>query len=289
MSAGATLAAPPVTLEPGAVMAKAASENFPVALRILPRRQREQLLAVYAYARFVDDVGDLAAGDRRAQLDWVEAELDRALAGTATHPVLVGAGELARALGTGRQPFADLLAANRQDQEVTRYATFDDLAAYCALSANPVGHLVLAVFGIGGSLARQRSDDICTALQVIEHLQDVAEDHAVGRVYLPSEDCARFGVEPSDLAAPHASAALRRLVAFECGRARRLLGTGAPLVASATGAARAALAGFVGGGLAQLDALAACEYDVLGHTVKASKLAVARRALALVRHAGADQ
>lgn len=279
MSDGATLAAPAVALEPGAVMAKAADENFPVALRIVPRRQREQLLTVYAYARFVDDVGDRVGGDRRAQLDWVEAEFDRALEGRATHPVLVGAGRLAVDLGIGREPFAALLAANRQDQEVTRYESFDELVHYCTLSANPVGHLVLAIFGIGGALARRRSDDICTALQVIEHLQDVAEDYVAGRVYLPRQDLDAFGACVEDCGAPAASPALRRVVAFECGRARELLDSGAPLVAAASGAARAALAGFVGGGRAQLDALEACGYDVLACRAKATKAAVGRHAL----------
>ena len=283
MSTGATIAAPAATFEPGAVMAKAASENFPVALRLVPRTQRDQLLAVYGYARLVDDVGDLAPGDRRAQLDWVEAELDRALEGRATHPVFVRAGDMAAATGAGRQPFADLIAANRMDQEVARYATFADLVGYCALSANPVGHLVLAVFQIPGERARRRSDDICTALQIIEHLQDVAEDYGAGRVYLPLEDCARFGVGIDELAKGAASPALRRLVAFEAARARALLVAGSPLVADASGAARAALAGFVGGGWAQLDALEACGYDVLAHRVKASRSGVARRALGVWR------
>lgn len=276
MTAAVAVEHPAPPLDQGAILAKAAAENFPVALRVLARQQRSSLMAIYGYARFVDDVGDLVEGDRTAQLDWVEAELDRALAGEASHPIFVQAGELARRYGIGRRPFADLIAANRQDQVVRCYRTFDELVGYCALSANPVGRLVLAVFGLEDATCAEWSDEICTALQVIEHLQDVAEDRAAGRVYLPLEDLDRFGVPLAALDEPSASPALRRLVAFECGRARSLLRAGRPLVRRASGGARLALAGFVGGGLAQLEAIEAVEYDVLGRRAKASPLAVAR-------------
>jgi squalene synthase HpnC len=263
-----------------AVLAKAASENFPVALRLLPSLTRGHLLAVYGFARFVDDLGDLAGGDRLAQLDWAEAELDRALAGTATRPVFAAAGEMASACGAPRQPFADLIAANRQDQVVLRYATFGELVGYCALSANPVGRLVLAVFGRSGPLLEGWSDSICTGLQLVEHWQDVAEDYRAGRVYLPLEDLAHFGVDEEELGGGVASPAFRRLMAFETARAVRWLHAGRPLVAALSGAARFAVAGFLGGGLAQSDAIAAAGYDVLAHQVKASKRAVARRGAA---------
>ncbi|HLI15224.1 MAG TPA: squalene synthase HpnC [Acidimicrobiales bacterium] len=264
------------SFELGSVLAKARGENFPVASRLLPVRVRRQLLAIYGFARFVDDVGDLAPGDRLAALEWAEAELDRALDGRATHPVFVAAGRLAAELGLDRRPFADLIAANRLDQEVKRYPTWEALEHYCSLSANPVGRLVLAVFGQPSAEAAVLSDRICTALQVVEHLQDVREDFAAGRVYLPAEDLARFGVEEADLAAAAASPRLRRAVAFEAGRARRLLVAGAPLIGLVPGAGRVAIAGFVGGGLAQLDALEAAAYDVLARPVKARRAAVAR-------------
>ncbi len=275
-------------------MAKAAGENFPVASRLLPRREREWLLAVYGFARFVDDLGDLAAGDRLAQLEWAEAELDRGLDCRATHPVFVRAGEMSRASGAGRQPFADLIAANRQDQLVTRYAGYGELADYCALSANPVGRLVLAAFGRRSPLLVEWSDSICTGLQLVEHWQDVAEDYAAGRVYLPLEDLERFGVAESELAGrPSAgggpSPAFRRLMAFEVSRARELLVAGRPLVRALGGAQRVAVAGFLGGGLAQLEAIEAAGYDVVGRRVKASKAAVARAALGAWLAAGASR
>ena len=269
-------------LDAGEVMAKSATENFTVASRLLPAAAREHLLAVYGFARFVDDVGDLAAGDRERQLDWVERELDRALAGEAEHHVFVRIGRSAAALGLERTPFADLVAANRQDQRVGRYACFEDLAAYCALSANPVGRLVLAILGRRDELAAGLSDKICTGLQLVEHWQDVAEDYRAGRIYLPLEDMERFGVEEDDLGRSNVTPTLRRLLAFEVGRARRLLHEGQPLVRLLSGTGRIAIAGFVGGGLAQLDAIERNGYDVLAQSIKATKTAVAARSLRVV-------
>ena len=266
-------------LDPAALADQAGAENFPVALALLGRAAREDLRAIYGFARLVDDVGDRAPGDRIAGLDWVEAELDRALAGDATHPVFVALGATARRIGVGREPFVDLVAANRQDQLVSRYPRYADLEAYCALSANPVGRLVLAVFGRTDARAAALSDSICTGLQLVEHWQDVGEDFAAGRVYLPVEDLERFAVPEAALGARAASPELRRLLAFEVGRARRLLDAGRPLVDLLGGTARLAIAGFIGGGLAQLDAIERAGYDVLAAPVKASKWAVARRSL----------
>ena len=261
------------------VMAKADAENFTVASRLLPRAERDHLLAIYGFARLVDDVGDLAEGDRGAQLDWVEAEFDRALTGDATHPVFRRLAATIGAIGVGRQPFADLVRANRQDQVVSRYATYEELAAYCRLSADPVGRLVLAVFGRTDPLAVELSDRVCTGLQLVEHWQDVAEDFAAGRVYLPEEDLSRFGVDEAVIASGAATPAFRRLMSFECARSARLLHAGAPLVGLLSGRARLAVAGFVGGGLAQLAAIESVGYDVLGHRAKAAKGSVATHSL----------
>lgn len=278
--------ATPVGLATADVMAKAGAENFPVATRLLPSRIRRQLLAIYGYARFVDDVGDLAPGDRLAQLDWVEGELDRALAGAASHPVFVAVGRLAAEIGVGRRPFVDLIEANRQDQVVTRYPSYQHLEAYCALSANPVGRLVLAVFGRRDAESAEFSDRVCTALQLVEHFQDVAEDFAAGRVYLPAEDLTRFGVDESALAAGSATSAVRRLMAFEAARTRRLLDSGRPLVTLLSGWGRVAVAGFVGGGLAQLDAIERHGFDVLSGPVKATRSRVGSSTLGVWVAAG---
>ena len=246
------------------VFAQARDENFPVASRLLPARQREHLLAVYGFARLTDDIGDEATGDRAALLDWLEAELERAGAGTATHPVLERLTPTIRRLDLPLQPFRDLIEANRVDQRVHRYETFEDLVGYCMLSAAPVGRLVLHLFGAATPERLARSDEVCIGLQVVEHLQDVAEDASRGRVYLPARDLAVEGCTPADLAAAHASPALRRVVAREVGRARALLAAGPPLAATLPLRPRLAVAGFAAGGQAALDAIERAGYDVLG-------------------------
>jgi squalene synthase HpnC len=277
-----------LALEPKAVLDQAGAENFPVASRILPRRDREHLEAIYGFARLIDDIGDESPGDRLAELAWAEAELDRAFAGGAVHPIFKRAATTARAIGTTRVPFLALIAANRRDQTVTRYLTIADLEDYCALSANPVGRLVLAVFGADSAATRQASDAICTGLQLVEHLQDVGEDYAAGRIYLPTEDLERFGVAEADLGAQSATPALRRLVAFEVARSHGYFHDGAPLVGMLSGTSAIAIAGFIGGGLAQLDAIEAASFDVLAAPVKASHTAVARKAArTLVRRSAA--
>ena len=154
---------------------------------------------------------------------------------------------LSRSVTSPRQPFADLIQANRQDQVVTRYATAADLFGYCELSANPVGRIVLHVFGAFTPERAVASDRVCTALQLAEHWQDVAEDLRAGRVYLPAQDMERFGCTEADLAAATAAPQVRALMAFEVQRARRLLDEGAPLVGNLHGAARVAVAGYVAG------------------------------------------
>jgi squalene synthase HpnC len=164
------------------------------------------------------------------------------------------------------QPFLDLIQANRQDQVVTRYQTFDELLAYCRLSANPVGRIVLYVFGAATPPRERLSDLVCTALQLAEHWQDVAEDLRAGRVYLPGKDLAAYGVTEADLAAPSTSPQVRALLAFEVRRAADLLDEGARLTGTLRGYARAAVAGYVAGGRAALAAITASDGDVLAAT-----------------------
>jgi squalene synthase HpnC len=261
-----------------------ARENFPVALRVLPGRYRRHLLAVYAYARHVDDVGDEPGGiDRLAALDVIESDLRALYAGRETTQPVVRA--LASAVSECRPPLdalVRLIEANRMDQRVTRYATFDELVDYCRLSANPVGELVLHIFGQARPATLALSDRICTALQLIEHLQDVAEDRRRGRTYLPAEDLARFGVTEDELTRPAASQELRELIGFEAERAGAWLESGAPLVSALTGSARLAVSGYVAGGRATLDALAAAGHDPLRYAVRPRRRRVIRRWLAAV-------
>lgn len=261
------------------VMQKANVENFAVASRLVPRRYREHLLAMYGFARFVDDIGDLSSGDRTAQLDWAQSEIARAIDGHGTHPIFVKAATSARTLHMDSAPFLDLIQANRQDQVVSRYQSYADLEQYCSLSANPVGQMVLAIFAVRGDERSNRSDEACTALQIIEHLQDVREDAGHDRIYLPKEDLDRFGVTEAELTRSTSSPALRKLVAFESARAQELLEESRDLVRLVHGWARIAIAGFIGGGLAQLEALSAAKFDILSQEVKATKTSMMRNTI----------
>ena len=246
------------------IMDQKGSENFPVALRAVPARPRAHLLAVYGFARLVDDIGDEYDGDRLAALDWIEAELARARTGEATHPVMVQLTPLFADVDVGDEPFLALIEANRVDQRKHRYQTQAELAEYCTLSANPVGRLVLAVFGAATPERIALSDAVCAGLQLVEHLQDIGEDYTEkGRIYFPADEMARFGVDEDDLGAARASAPLRRLVAHQCHTARGLLGRGEPLVISLSGWAKVTVAGYAAGGLAALDAIAGADHDVL--------------------------
>jgi squalene synthase HpnC len=267
--------------------AKASGENFPVALRLLPARYRRHLQAVYGYARAVDDMGDEAPPGQRARLlDDLEADLGRLYrfqGSDSAEPPRLGVVRALAPVVAGcdvpQQPFLDLIQANRQDQVVTRYATFDDLVGYCELSANPVGRIVLYVFGAVSPDRLVLSDRVCTALQLAEHWQDVAEDLRAGRIYLPAEDLSTYGVSEADLAAATASPQVRELMAFEVRRARELLDQGAPLIGNLRGAARVAVAGYVAGGRAALAAIAGAGHDVLRATPKPRRGRLVREVL----------
>lgn len=281
----ATKPAPPDLPTPSEVLGRAGSENFTVASRLLPARERGHLLAFYGFARFTDQLGDAYPGDRRAALDWLEAETSAALLDPApAHPLVGPAARSVTELGLQPRPLFDLIEANRQDQVVRSYPTADALIGYCALSANPVGRLVLGAFGHQDDQRVAWSDAVCTGLQLVEHWQDVREDASAGRIYLPSDDLARFGVDPSDLVQPPpAGRDLRALMVFEVARARAWLDRGAPLVTSLRGPARLAVAGFVAGGHAALDGIARRDFDVLTPPARPRPAAVARHLLGLRR------
>jgi squalene synthase HpnC len=264
------------------VAANASGENFPVALKVLPERYRRHLTALYCFARLTDDLGDEArevtglgpadAGYRLRLLDELAADVDRIYQGaTPRSPVMQDMARTVAQCQIPAAPLHDLIQANRQDQQVTRYQTFAELCRYCELSANPVGRIVLYIFGAATPERMRLSDRICTALQLAEHWQDVAEDLANGRVYLPAEDLARFGCTEADLARPAAGMAVRDLMRFETDRAAGLLDQGAPLVGTLRGAARLAVAGYLAGGRAALAAIRAQRYDVLSATARPRK------------------
>jgi squalene synthase HpnC len=251
---------------------KMRAENFPVALRALPARPRDHLTRVYAYARFVDDVGDTAAGDRRALLDQVEADLRALGLGSARLPAVAGLEPVFDACEVPLDPFVDLIEANRVDQRTLRYESFDDLLGYCQLSAAPVGRIVLHIAAAATIANVADSDAVCAALQVLEHCQDVGEDARAGRVYLPAADLRETGVTDADLLAATTCAGLRRAVAVQVGRSDELLGAGRDLVRRLSGWPRIAVSGYLGGGIATAEALRGARYHVLERTIRPSKL-----------------
>jgi squalene synthase HpnC len=274
--------------EPGSGIAAAMAErstgeNFPVALRVLPARYRQHLMAVYGFARTIDDIGDRApAGQRQDLMDELQTDLGRLYTGGAAQPQSSVIRALAPVVGQcaiPQQPFLDLIAANRQDQVITRYRTFRELKGYCVLSANPVGRIVLYVFGQFTPERAELSDRVCTALQLAEHWQDVGEDYRAGRIYVPGNDLDAYDCSEAELGAPRASAGLRSLMAFETQRARALLDSGAPLVGTLRGFARVAVAGYLAGGRAALAAIGQADHDVLGATPRPGKARTAAEML----------
>ncbi|WUJ70432.1 squalene synthase HpnC [Kribbella soli] len=253
------------------------TENFPVALKLLPAAHRESLHAVYGYARTVDELGDSYIGDRTAALRAFKVDLDRIWADEEPdHPVLRRLRPIVQQHDLPADPFHRLIQANLQDQTVTRYRTFEDLIGYCRLSADPVGRMVLGVFDVHDPETERLSDLVCTALQLVEHWQDVAEDRRAGRIYLPQADLTTYGVAETDLDQGNATQQLRDLMTFETARAEKMLDDGATIVGRLHGWARISVAGFVAGGQATVRALRRTGGDVLARQAQPSKLDTVR-------------
>lgn len=206
-------------------------ENFPVASRFLRAELRPHLCALYAFARCADDFADAVAyaGRRAEALDRWDAELRRCYHGDAEHPIFIALRETVARFEIPINPLADLLTAFRVDLNVRRYGTFTELRRYCDLSAAPVGRMVLYVFGYRDPELHRFSDEICTALQLANHWQDVAQDLGRDRIYLPEEDLHHFGVTEDELFAHRLTPAFRDLMRFQVGRTRTIFDRGRPL------------------------------------------------------------
>lgn len=260
---------------------KARHENFPVQMRVLPAAVRRDLLALYRYARFVDDLGDESSGDREQALREVADDVARLYDGRGARLEAVrDLAPLVERCAVPADPWLRLVEANLQDQRVTRYATFEDLLGYCELSANPVGEIVLHLFGQADPDRIALSDRVCTGLQLVEHWQDLAEDHRAGRVYLPQEDMRAFGVTEDMLAAPRASRELVDLVGFETDRALAWIDAGAFLVPLLHGWARLAVSGYISGGRAAAAGIKRLGYDTLAGVPKPTSKEILRTLLA---------
>ena len=201
--------------------------------------------------------------DVRRDVEKLHAEFSGRNPVSPRHPVFIALRETIRECDIPRAPFADLLTAFRQDQTTPRYPTFDDVLGYCKNSANPVGHLVLYLCGYRDAERQLLSDYTCTALQIANFWQDVARDYDKGRIYLPLESLAKFGVSEDDIAQRRATPQFREMLKFEVQRARDWFAEGLPLAGKVDKHLALDIELFSRGGLAVLDAIERQNYDVL--------------------------
>jgi squalene synthase HpnC len=259
------------------VASRARTENFPVASLLFPRRLRPHLRAIYGFARLVDILGDEVEGDRLAALSDLDRELESCYTGTPTWPVMQALQPTIREFSLSREPFERLIEANRMDQRISEYETWGDLREYCRHSADPVGRLVLGLLRLDhDKVLVSASDDVCTGLQLVNFLQDVPRDLALGRIYLPAEERRRFRVTVLD----RPNAALTELLIFEAARARELLQRGQVLHSVIGGRVGRAVGLFARGGLAALDALESAHWDVFTQRPRPSRARLALAAFA---------
>jgi squalene synthase HpnC len=226
--------------------------------------------AIYAYARIADDYADEERS--RARLDEWETELDLAYRGAPRHPVMIALADTVRRFDIPRTPFQDLLTAFRSDLDFQGYATLDDLLEYSRCSANPVGRLVLYLFGYRDAERQHLADLVCSGLQLANFWQDVAVDLTKGRIYLPREDMARFGVTAADLYAARATPAFVDLLRHEVECARAMLLRGAELHRTVDKRLGRDVLMFAGGGLAILRAIERVGWDVFARRPQLTKL-----------------
>ncbi|MSP62441.1 MAG: squalene synthase HpnC [Myxococcales bacterium] len=266
-------------------MAREHYENFPVASRFVPAHLRPHVWAIYAFARQADDFADEPryAGRRQEALaDW-EDKLEACFHGEADHPIFVALRETVERRDLPISPLRDLLTAFRMDLAVQRYPTFEALRSYCAHSAHPVGRLVLYVFDYRDANLHRYADDLCTALQLTNFLQDIGRDLARGRIYIPGEDLSHFGVTEADLAAGKVTPAFHDLMRFQVARARSLFERGRPLAEKVGRDLGFELHLIWRGGMTILDKIEAVGYDVFRRRpelTRADKLSMVARSAA---------
>lgn len=248
-------------------------ENFTVVSWTLPKALRQHFYNLYAYCRWADDLADETGDPRQALslLNWWESHLRACYQGRTLHPVFVALAETVKEFGVPPEPLVDLLVAFRQDQQVTRYDTFDQLFAYCRYSANPVGRLVLYLARCCDAQRAVLADCVCTGLQLANFWQDVAADWQRGRIYLPLAHMRRFGGDETAIIRGEATPAFRRALAAACDEAEGWLNRGQPLVGLVPAAVRLDVALFIQGGLAILRAIRRQNYDVFASRPRLSR------------------
>jgi squalene synthase HpnC len=244
-------------------------ENFPVASILLPKRLRKPVAAIYHFARSADDIadeGEMPDNERLQQLDEFRAELSRIAFHESPHTRLfIDLSEMIALHNLPFQPFHDLLDAFSQDVVKKRYADFDELLAYCRRSANPVGNLLLHLYGEATPVNIEYSDAICTSLQLINFWQDVYRDYTIGRIYLPQNEMAQYGVREVQIALGNADDAWCQLMRFQVDRARAMMLSGKPLGSILTGRIGLEMRMIIAGGLRILDKLESAQYDMFQH------------------------
>lgn len=244
-------------------------ENFPVASILMPKRLRKPIAAIYHFARAADDIadeGEIPNEERLRLLEDFRTDLRRiAFNETPLSPISVNLATQIAQHNLPMQPLYDLLDAFKQDVEKKRYEDFDDLLEYCQRSANPVGNLLLHLYGEATPVNIAYSDAICTALQIINFWQDVAKDYAIGRIYLPLDELASYGVTEEQIAQGISNDAWRNLMKFQVDRAREMMLSGKPLGTILTGRIGLEMRMIIAGGLRILDKLENVDYDMFRH------------------------
>jgi len=244
-------------------------ENFPVASILLPRRLRNPVAAIYHFARAADDIadeGDMPNEERLKQLDQFRSELN--LIANHETPRTGLFQKLAMEVhqqALPMQPLHDLLDAFSQDVIKKRYANFDEVLDYCRRSANPVGNLLLHLYGEATPVNIAYSDAICTSLQIINFWQDIAKDYAIGRIYLPQDELAQYGVTEEQIALGISNNAWHALMKFQVDRARAMMISGRPLGSILTGRIGLEMRMIIAGGLRILSKLECSRYDMFRH------------------------
>jgi len=249
-------------------------ENFTIASWLMPRAMRPHIHAIYAFARIADDFAD--EDQSIAKLDEWESELELAYAGEPHHPAMIALADTVRHYDIPREPFTDLLKAFRSDVNFLGFETMDDLLGYARHSANPVGRLVLHLFGYRDAERQRLSDLICSGLQLANFWQDISLDLAKGRIYLPRRDLERFGVSVIDLRDGTITSGFVAMMKHEIEDARDMLMRGARLHKLVERRLRRDLLMFAGGGLAILRAIERVGYDIFRGRPTLTKFAYVR-------------
>lgn len=244
-------------------------ENFPVASILLPRHIRRAVEIIYNFARQADDIadeGDLSNQERLEKLDEFRAELHRFGTDEDAHsPLFEALASIVEKFQLPVQLLHDLLDAFSQDVIKKRYATYDELLEYCRRSANPVGRLLLHLYGAATPQNLRYSDQICTSLQLINFWQDVAKDYSIGRIYIPQDEMARYGVTETHIADAVADSDWQKLMQFQVQRAREMMLSGAPLGTILSGRIGLEMRLIIAGGNRILNKLEKTNYDIYRH------------------------